>query len=465
MRSPLRMIFVCAVIAIVAIALPASLPTVQTGAWTPVWNLAEARAGAAAVLLPNGSVLVVGGLVDGQPTNSAEIFNPDGTFTSASAMSVPRAGHSAILLVTGEVLVTGGTTSGGGVTNSSELYDVLSQRWSSAPPMKEARTGHTAVQMLDGSALIIAGNNSHGPVSLVEQYSLVGEDFSSVGTLLHPRIDAAAASLGDGRVLVVGGAAVNADDDSAPTNLAEVFDPGTGASTSASPLAFARSAGTATALLDGRIAVVGGNDGTNDLASSEIYDPTSDSWSTIAGISPRSHHLAVLLPRNHGVLIAGGAPGAATEMLLPWANDNAGAFAALSASAGSHRNGFALAISNEGLLLAAGGDAGTAAEIYRFATLKTDKDDYAPGQTVTVTGTGWQPGEQVTLTLTEVPAIDSHPPITVTADAWGNISDSSFTPDEHDFQVRFFVVATGSQSQAQTSFTDGNVTLAVSGVG
>ncbi|HWR36951.1 MAG TPA: MBG domain-containing protein, partial [Clostridia bacterium] len=46
-----------------------------------------------------------------------------------------------------------------------------------------------------------------------------------------------------------------------------------------------------------------------------------------------------------------------------------------------------------------------------------------------------------------------------------NISDSSFTPDEHDFQVRFFVVATGSQSQAQTSFTDGNVTLAVSGVG
>ena len=31
-------------------------------------------------------------------------------------------------------------------------------------------------------------------------------------------------------------------------------------------------------------------------------------------------------------------------------------------------------------------------ELYGFATVKTDKDDYAPGELVTMTGSGWQPG-------------------------------------------------------------------------
>ena len=45
----------------------------------------------------------------------------------------------------------------------------------------------------------------------------------------------------------------------------------------------------------------------------------------------------------------------------------------------------------------------------RSATVKTDKSDYAPGTTVTITGGGWQPGEWVTLMMVESPFFDTHP--------------------------------------------------------
>jgi len=88
------------------------------------------------------------------------------------------------------------------------------------------------------------------------------------------------------------------------------------------------------------------------------------------------------------------------------------------------------------------------------ATVATDKADYAPGEVVTITGSGWQPGETVTLQLVESPLIDTHGPYTTVADASGNISDSSFVTDIHDLNIRFYLTAVGSVSQAQTKFTD-----------
>ena len=88
------------------------------------------------------------------------------------------------------------------------------------------------------------------------------------------------------------------------------------------------------------------------------------------------------------------------------------------------------------------------------ATVMTDQADYAPGTIVTITGSGWQPGETVTLQLVESPLIDTHGPYPVVADAFGNISDSSFVTDAHDVNVKFYLTAVGSQAQAQNTFTD-----------
>ena len=54
--------------------------------------------------------------------------------------------------------------------------------------------------------------------------------------------------------------------------------------------------------------------------------------------------------------------------------------------------------------MVAGGDGSSGSEAYRFATIRTDKDDYLPGKTVYVSGSGWQPDEIVTFGLRELPA-------------------------------------------------------------
>ncbi|HEX6907272.1 MAG TPA: hypothetical protein VF154_11730, partial [Terriglobales bacterium] len=141
---------------------------------------------------------------------------------------------------------------------------------------------------------------------------------------------------------------------------------------------------------------------------------------------------------------------------MPWNNAVRGTGAMASARSGG--TGAPLSIA-DGLLLVAGGQnsgAGALAsgELYGFATVKTDQSDYAPGTTVNITGSGWQPGETVTLTLAESPNLDTHPAMTAIADQNGNISNSQFSPDSHDLNVRFYLTAAGTQAQAQTTFTD-----------
>jgi hypothetical protein len=99
--------------------------------WSSAGQMTQARSGAAAVLLSNGSVLITGGTdSSGIPLAATEIYNPaTGAFTAAPAMNVPRANHAAIVLKTGDVLVTGGLTTGGGYSDSAETYSVSSQQW------------------------------------------------------------------------------------------------------------------------------------------------------------------------------------------------------------------------------------------------------------------------------------------------------------------------------------------------
>jgi len=104
------------------------------------------------------------------------------------------------------------------------------------------------------------------------------------------------------------------------------------------------------------------------------------------------------------------------------------------------------------------------------ATVMTDQSDYAPGTIVTITGSGWQPGETVTLSFVESPLIDTHPDLTAVADPSGNIFNNQFSPDSHDINITFTLTATGGTSglQAQTTFTDANnptLTITITGSG
>src|SRR5919197_1538891 len=90
------------------------------------------------------------------------------------------------------------------------------------------------------------------------------------------------------------------------------------------------------------------------------------------------------------------------------------------------------------------------------ATVATDQPDYAPGQTVVITGSGWEPGEPVILVLHEDPELDPDLQLTAVADANGDFTNSDFIVDVFDIGVTFTLTATGDLSglTAVTTFTD-----------
>lgn len=86
-------------------------------------------------------------------------------------------------------------------------------------------------------------------------------------------------------------------------------------------------------------------------------------------------------------------------------------------------------------------------------TIQSDKADYAPGELVTLTGSGWQPGESVHINVNDTFEASWSRNVDVIADASGSITDSFNLPDW--FVSDYDVTATGAQSgTARTTFTD-----------
>ena len=90
------------------------------------------------------------------------------------------------------------------------------------------------------------------------------------------------------------------------------------------------------------------------------------------------------------------------------------------------------------------------------ATVTTDKFDYAPGETVTITGQGWQPNETVWMLLHEEPETHEDVITSSVADNQGNFNNTDFAPATADAGRSFTLTAIGQTSgfTAQTAFKD-----------
>src|SRR5437899_11977638 len=447
----------------ISFLLRASLPSVATGTWVAAGNMSAARSGACTVALNDGRLLISGGADANGPTATADLFSTTGSWSAAASMNSPRSHQSCAVLQDGRVLVAGGTTSGGGITNSAEIYDPSADSWAQAGLMNDARSGATASVLQDGRVLMAGGPNSGGASNTLEIFDPNPGNFSDAGTMSSPRQDHAAAVLSDGRVLIAGGSS----DGTNAQNTTDIYDPQAGSVTPGPAMSTPRAKATATTLLDGTILVIGGSNGTADLASAEFFDPAANNFNAAGSLATaRSKHSAFLLPNNNEVLVVGGQSAGAdptlgetdldtAEIFIRWNK----AFQRTGAMATPRPDATGAALTKvDGRLLVAGGSSASA-ELYGFATVKTDAADYPPGSTVTITGSGWQPGETVTLTLVESPLVDTHPTLTAMAAAFGTIPNSQFSPDVHDLDIRFYLAATGSQSQAQNTFTDANLKL------
>jgi hypothetical protein len=290
--------------------------------WTATGSLNQSRSSYTATLLANGKVLVaggVGGAVGLTDFDSAELYDPaSGTWTFTGSMHGARHSHTATLLPDGKVLVAGGffdTPNSilltGNPLSLAELYDPASGTWTRTGELADARYIHTATLLSDGRVLVAGGRTGpsrYGPsIATAELYDPASGTWSRTGSCAGPRDSHTATLLSNGKVLLAGG--VNYDvQDYFYLASAELYDPQSGTWTPTGSLSSKRVSHTATRLSTGKVLVVGGDPGYpgGSLASAELYDLSSGNWAATGSlITARAGHTATLL--NDGtVLVAGG---------------------------------------------------------------------------------------------------------------------------------------------------------------
>ncbi|MGH2546364.1 MAG: Kelch repeat-containing protein [Actinomycetota bacterium] len=200
-----------------------------TGTFSPTGSMSIERFKAAAAPLPDGRVLVAGGRTpdNGAFVNlaTAEVFDPfTNTFSPTGSMITARWGPAAAPLPDGRVLVAGGIAADNTtVLPTAEVYDPATGTFSPTGSMGVGRRFFAAAPLPGGDVLVAGGNNAP-PLSSAEVYDPSTGTFTSqgVGFMGTPREGPAAAPLADGRVLVVGGY-----NGSARLETAEIFTPDT----------------------------------------------------------------------------------------------------------------------------------------------------------------------------------------------------------------------------------------------
>jgi len=343
----------------------AELYNPATGKWAQTGSMQGAREQQSATLLNNGDVLVAGGLNEGGfccsqfEYSSAELFNPaTGTWAPTASMAANHAGQAAAVLPNGWVLVAGGGTS------VAEIYEPGPALWVSPGAMSTARTHPTATLLPNGRVLVAGGDGPDGqPLTTAEEFltgngplvtvtpgsiafggQLVGTvsaahfyKVTNVGTAnlvvtgatvsgknpgdFRAHTGCAAAPVPPGGTCTVAvrfapsstslRMATIAVSDNAPLSPQGVPVTGYGGGPDAwvpvGPMTTAREHFTATLLPGGKVLMAGGQTVTGgSLASAELYNPATRSFSATGSLNTaRSEPAAALLPDGK-VLVTGG---------------------------------------------------------------------------------------------------------------------------------------------------------------
>jgi hypothetical protein len=275
------------------------------------------RVDASSATLPDGRVLILGGLSEesSEPLPSVEGFSAQSNaFSPAGYISIGRQQQVSAALQDGRVLVAGGENSEGYALESAEIFNPATNNAVPTGSMLVSREYAAAASLPDGRVLIVGGEGTSGQyLASAEIYDPATGKFSSTGSMALGRSLPAAAPLGDGRVLVAGGInrTLPSDEGGVKWDLtdAELYDPATGTFSETGELLIGKRAAMAATLPDGRVLVAGGNEAAHNGESyedAEIYDPATGQFSaTVAMAHRRASAVAAALPDGR-VLLAGG---------------------------------------------------------------------------------------------------------------------------------------------------------------
>lgn len=205
--------------------------------WNPGTGLFTARGacshvqGGGIAAQNNGNAVVFGGS-NLSPLDTTQIYNAgSGTWSASGNMIVGRGSFGKSVRVTGgtigRVFVAGGIVAGGDQTNTTELYDGDTGTWTAKATMATARSDSANVLMADGKVMVAGGFNTSGSVilSTVEIWDPVANTWATTGNLNFPRAGGHAVLLSDGRIVLGGGFPTIGTDRNV---LTEIYSPVTG---------------------------------------------------------------------------------------------------------------------------------------------------------------------------------------------------------------------------------------------
>jgi hypothetical protein len=247
-----------------------------------------------------------------------------------SAPTADRIGGSGWPAADRSVLFVGGVDASGAPVTQIDRYDPRTNTYATIDGAV-GRDGPAVATLGDGRVVLVGGADPKtgiaiGSVDVVDPLATPGLQVETVVDARAARTGATAAALSDGSIAVIGGR----DDTGAMVTTVLVIGVNTGQLTLhevRADLAVRREGATVTRLGDdvgAPVLVVGGIDATGaPVAEAELYKPLQEAYSPShpALIVPRQLHRAVLSPDGNVLVVGGvdaaGAPVASIELFAP----------------------------------------------------------------------------------------------------------------------------------------------------
>ena len=289
---------------------PRNLP--QGGTWTPLANLApDAKGIQAMILLSDGTVMAQGGSDTASKnwyrlTPDATGSYVNGTWSSLASMSLERLFFASNVLPDGRVFVLGGEYSGPTTKqnwiNSGEIYDPVTNVWSSILNFPQTQFGDDPTEVLPNGE-VLAGYLS-GPQTYL--FNPVTDTWTQTGNKLRTdqSDEESWVKLPDRSIL-----SYDIFASTAVPGSAQRYIPSTGTWVDAGtvPILLSNAAvgeelGPAFLLPDGRVFYIGGIGGT-----SALYTPSTNSWAigpAIPGTLAGDDAPGAVLPNGNVIFFA-----------------------------------------------------------------------------------------------------------------------------------------------------------------
>jgi N-acetylneuraminic acid mutarotase len=246
------------------------------------------------------------------------------------------------------------------VLTTSTVALAQSGTWALTGSLHTARESHTATLLTNGSVVVAGGSSNNMAVASTEVYSPTTHAWSVKGNMNVARASAQARLLVNGRVLVAGGCTGNCL--SAVTRSTELYNPTTGSWSTTGSLNRPRVYFGAVTLPNGMILAAGGCTALNSngcgtaTASAEIYNPATGTWTVTGSMAVARGNLSLTLLPNGKVLAAGGSTAAADALGSSELYDPATGKWTLTGKMNIPRSEHTATLLGNGMVLAAGGE-------------------------------------------------------------------------------------------------------------